>query len=146
MAERAQVVRMRREEDPNRKDRRRPQADEAGIASLMGFEAGTLAIMASVHLAGYLRGSKPFRPDDAGIAEAVICAALIAGAAALVRHMPHSWSIAVATTGFAILGFLVGLSFTLRGGDAIDIAYHATVLPLLLLTMVVLLRRKGRVS
>ena len=46
----------------------------------------------------------------------------------------------LAALPFAIVGFLIGLSFTIRGGDAIDIAYHATVLPLLPLTLAVLLR------
>jgi CHASE2 domain-containing sensor protein len=98
--------------------------------------------MASLHLAGLLRGSKPFRPDDAGIAEAIIGVALLVGAAALWRQTGHHWGLAVGATSFAILGFVVGLTFTLRGGDPIDIAYHLTLLPVLLLTLVVLLRRK----
>ncbi len=110
----------------------------------MGFETATLAIVAFLHLAGILHGgSKPFRPTDAGIAEAIIGVALTYGASTLVRARAHARSIAVATTGFAILGFIVGLNFTVRGGDAIDIAYHATMLPLLLLTLIALLRRKA---
>jgi hypothetical protein len=35
---------------------------------------------------------------------------------------------------------MIGLNFTVRGGDAIDIAYHAAVLPLLLITLAILLR------
>ena len=45
----------------------------------------------------------------------------------------------VGTLGFASVGFIVGLSFTTRGGDAIDIAYHVTVLPLLVVALVALL-------
>jgi peptidoglycan/LPS O-acetylase OafA/YrhL len=113
------------------------------IAMLMAFEAATLAIMAFLHLDEILSaGSKPFRRTDAGIAEAVIGVALICGAAALLRNAPRARSVATATTGFAIVGFIVGLNFTIPGGDAIDIAYHATVLPLLLLTLAALLRNR----
>lgn len=116
---------------------------ERRIAALMSFEAATLAVISVLHLAGILRGgTKPFRPTAAGIAEAVIGLALGYGAAALLRGSART--IALTATAFAILGFLVGLTFTVRGGDAIDIAYHATMLPLLLLTMVAQLRGTGR--
>jgi len=110
------------------------------IAMLIGFEAATLAVIASLHLSGVLGGKKPFRPTDAGIAEAIIGLVLFYGVAALLRRFRHARSIAVATIVFAIVGFVVGLTFTLRGGDAIGVAYHATVLPLLLLTLIVLVR------
>ena len=118
------------------------------IATLMAFEATTLAIMSFLHLDDVLTGgSRPFQQTDAGVAEAVIGLALVYGAASLVRNPPRARRVATATTGFAIAGFVVGLSFTIRGGDAIDIAYHATVLPLLLLTLAALLRsHRGGVS
>lgn len=146
MRERAHMVIIRAEEPRSLKDPQRRTRGERRIAVLMTFIAATLAVMASVHLAGLLRGSKPFRPDDAGIAEAAICAALIAGAAVLWRRAAHRWVVAVATTCFAILGFVAGLGFTLRGGDTIDIAYHATILPLLLLALAALLRGRHRRS
>jgi DNA-binding transcriptional ArsR family regulator len=59
------------------------------------------------------------------------------GAAALLRKSAHARDVAVATTLFAIAGFVLGLSFTVRAGGAIDIAYHAVMLPLLLLTLIV---------
>ena len=52
---------------------------------------------------------------------------------------PRARTLAAAATGFAILGFVVGLTFSIRGGDTIDVAYHAAVLPLLLLTLAALL-------
>jgi hypothetical protein len=147
MAELARQQSHMRQEDPSdRTDLRRHQRRDRRIAFLMAFEAATLAIMATVHLAGLLQGSNPFRPVGAGISEAIICVALIVGVAALARGWAHHWGIAVTTTSFAVLGFVLGLSFTLRGGDAIDIAYHATVLPLLLLTLVALLRGRNRAS
>ena len=106
------------------------------IAILIGLEAATLAIMSALHLTGTLAGgTRPFKATDAGIAEAVICAVLIGGAAALTRDLLHGRTTAVVALGFAILGVIVGLTFTIRGGDAIDIAYHATILPLLLITL-----------
>jgi hypothetical protein len=106
------------------------------IAILIGLEAATLAIMSALHLSGTLAGgTRPFRPTDAGIAEAAICGVLLGGAAALARHPLRGRAIALAALGFAILGVLVGLGFTVRGGDVIDLAYHATLLPLLLITL-----------
>ena len=44
------------------------------------------------------------------------------------------------TVGFAILGVIAGLNFTIQGGGAIDVAYHATLLPLLPVTLAALRR------
>ncbi len=111
------------------------------FAMLMGFEAGTLAVIATLHLTGVLGGGhRPFRPVDAGIAEAITGLVLVYGVTVLVRRARHAHGIALATIVFAIVSFIVGLTFTLRGGDAIDIAYHATMLPLLLLTLILLRR------
>lgn len=112
------------------------------IAILIALEAASLAIMSALHLTGTLsHGARSFSRSDAGIAEAVICVALIAGVTALALEPMRGHRIATATVGFAILGFIVGLSFTIQGGGAIDIAYHATVLPVLVGTLVALLRR-----
>lgn len=51
---------------------------------------------------------------------------------------------ALTMTGLAIAGFVYGLTITTRGGDLPDITYHATVLPLLIVTFVLILRtRRG---
>jgi deazaflavin-dependent oxidoreductase (nitroreductase family) len=113
------------------------------IAFLIGLAALTLAVISPLHLSGALAGgNKPFNPTAAGTAEAVIGIVLILGALGLLRGTVRGRNAAIAATGFAIVGFLVGLSFTARGGDTIDIAYHATTLPLLLLTLVALLRKR----
>ena len=110
-------------------------------AVLMCAVAATLAAMSLLHLSGILvGGTKPFDRTDAGVAEAVICLALGYGAAGLLRRRPRAQTVALAATGFAIIGFIVGLRFTLQGGDAIDIAYHLSVLPILLITLISLLR------
>ena len=110
------------------------------IAALIGFEALTLAVISPLHLSGALGGgAKPFNPTAAGTAEALIGVVLIVGALGLLRGHRNA---AMAVVTFAIVGFLVGLSFTLRGGDTTDIAYHATMLPLLLFTLLVLWRKR----
>ena len=108
------------------------------IALLMGFVASTLAGMSVLHLAGaFGRGTDA----GAGIAEAVIGVALAAGAVALARE--RNRGAAVAATAFAIAGFLLGLSFTIRDGTALEVSYHAAVLPLLVLTLTALIRARA---
>ena len=55
---------------------------------------------------------------------------------------------ALGAVGFAIFGFVVGLTFTISGGAAIDLAYHAVMLPILVATAVQLRPRHpgGEVS
>jgi hypothetical protein len=115
----------------------------AAVGVLMGVEAASLAVMSALHLGGVLRGgSAPFRPGAAGLAELLIGLVLLAAILTL-HYAPHrARPIALAALGFAILGFLVGLNFTVRSANTIDIAYHATVLPLLILTLALLLRRR----
>ncbi len=97
------------------------------VAVLMTLEAASLMVVSSVHLSR----SKP----DAGIGEAVVCAVLACGAVAVYRAMPSWRSAALGTVGFAIAGFLLGLSVTSRGNSMGDLAYHGTVLPLLVCTL-----------
>jgi drug/metabolite transporter (DMT)-like permease len=118
-------------------------ANTRQIASMMAFVAATLAVASILHLSGALSdGSKPFRPSGAGVAEAVICVVLVAGAGALFRHPVRGRRPALAALAFAILGFIVGLRFTISGGAAIDLAYHVAMLPLLVLTIAALLRHR----
>ena len=123
----------------------RPPAYERQPALLMCAVAATLAVMSFLHLSGILAGgTKPFDPSGAGVAEAVICLALSYGATGLLRTWPRAQTVALAATGFAIVGFIIGLRFTLEGGEAIDIAYHLSVLPILLVTLIALLRIRTR--
>jgi multisubunit Na+/H+ antiporter MnhF subunit len=114
---------------------------QQSIAIVIALQATTFAIMSALHLTGVLAGgTSPFNRTDAGIAEAVICVVLIGGAAALAGYPAHGRLVALGTLGFAIVGVIVGLNFTIQGGDATDIAYHATLLPLLLVSLAVLWR------
>ena len=108
----------------------------------MGAVATSLAVMSGLHLSGTLGGgTRPFDPSGAGIAEAVICLALGYGAIRFLRQRPGAHAVALATTGFAIIGLLIGLGFTLGGGGAIDIAYHLSAMPILLIALIALVRR-----
>ncbi len=121
---------------------RRPQAHVAQrrIGAVMALQAASLAVVAFLHLSGIVAvGSKP--SADAGIAEAIICLALALGATSLRRGSPAARITAPATISFAIFGFMIGLY---EAGDTIEVAYHATVLPLLLLTLVAVLRTRRR--
>ena len=114
------------------------------LPALMAFEAATLVLMSSLHLAGILDdGSQPFDRVHAGIAEAIIALVLVGGAAAALRAKRV---LAAASVAFALVGFGIGLSFTIRGGAAASAAYHVTVLPLLVGTLVPLVRISYRRS
>lgn len=116
---------------------------QRGITALMGLEAASLAVASALHLSGLVHGhGHGFSPTGAGIPEAVIGVVLLWGAVSLARRGPAGRPTALGATVFAIAGFIVGLTFTTRGGDLPDIAYHATVLPLLLVTLVLILRSK----
>ncbi|HWG73537.1 MAG TPA: hypothetical protein VG184_05740 [Acidimicrobiales bacterium] len=111
------------------------------VAALMAVEALSLAVASALHLSGQVHGrSAPFDADHAGIAEALIAAVLGAAVLTMFRAPARARAVGIAATGFAIIGFLVGLSMTARGGDLPDIGYHVTVLPLLIGSLVVLVR------
>jgi hypothetical protein len=104
------------------------------VATLMGFEAATLVVFSTLHLTGVSTGGKPpHGVNRAGIAEAIIAVALLAGILGLLRGKRR---IAIGSIVFAIAGFGIGLSMTTREGATGDIAYHATMLPILLFTLV----------
>lgn len=120
---------------------RRTRGPSRALSRVLGAEALALAVMAVLHLSGALTGGhKPFAPGDAGVAEAIICVLLAAGARTLARGRPRSALIASATVVWAILGFCIGLYFTVQAGDAVDLAFHATMLPLLVITLIALRR------
>jgi hypothetical protein len=110
------------------------------IAWILLVIAGTLGVASSLHLAGTVHGTSPFDAEHAGIAEAIIGTVLLVGAIAMLRRPRLARTVGLAATGFATIGFLVGLSFTTRGGRAPDIAYHLVILPVLVVCFVSLAR------
>jgi hypothetical protein len=114
------------------------------LAGLMAFEAATLGVFALLHLTGALKpGSGSSNGYGAGLAEAVIGVVLVLGLRAFVRSPARGRLAALAATGFAILGFIVGLTFTVHGGATIDLVYHLTMFPVLILTALMLGRGAG---
>jgi hypothetical protein len=105
----------------------------------MGIIAASVAVMSALHFAGSLTGSQPFKRERAGTSEAVICVALAVGCSVLLTKARGSRIVAVVAVTIAIAGFALGLTFTTRGGGTVDIAYHASVLPLLLVVLGALL-------
>jgi nitrate/nitrite transporter NarK len=101
------------------------------IAILMVFEAATLAVASALHL-----------PNRAGIAEGIIGAGLLGGTLAMFRFPARSRTIGIVLNTFATIGFLNGLTMTARDGDAPAIAYHLLVLPLLIASLVILVRTR----
>jgi hypothetical protein len=109
------------------------------LAAVLLLVAVSLAVESALHLSGAVhpRGSDE---TQAGAAEAVICVALLCGAGSLARRGPAGYRAALWATVFAIAGFCLGLSITVPSGYIPDIAYHATVLPILIITCTLLLR------
>ena len=106
------------------------------VAVLMTLEAASLVVASAVHLSR--------SESNAGIPEAIVCVALTAGAIAVYRAVPSWRTTALAAVGFAIAGFALGLSVTARGHSIGDIAYHATVLPVLVGTLALAMPGTGR--
>jgi hypothetical protein len=96
---------------------------------LMCAEATSLAVVSPLHLSGLLEGGA-----GAGIAEAIICGALVWGAISVFRAPLHWRAVSLGTTAFAMVGFAYGLSVTSRGGALANVAYHSASLPLLVVT------------
>ena len=96
-------------------------------------EAATFALASAAHFAtGF---------TDAAIPELLIAAVLGLGSSAVLFQWPHAWGAAAATTSFAALGTIVGLTIIATGRqDAPDLAYHATILAALTATLIALWR------
>jgi hypothetical protein len=86
---------------------------------------------------------------DAALPEAIISGVVLAGAAAAALRVSHAWGGALAATLFAILGFLVGLRFTLFGGRSVvvgDVVYHLVGLLVLVVIAGLPLSARGRAA
>jgi hypothetical protein len=128
-------------------DHEREAADRhvvRAVAAVLTLISVSLAVAAILHLTGQVRGrAKPFDSGDAGIAEAIIGAVLAGGSIAIYRNARRARTIGLTVTVFAIVGFIVGLTVTTRAGRWPDIAYHLTILPLLVGSLLILLRATG---
>jgi hypothetical protein len=125
--------------------RRSPLA--IGIGLVMVAATVSLAIASLLHFGvtlplGTVTISDPFR--GAAIPEAVLAAVLGIGAAFVLTGRSAAGWVALATTLFALLGTLYGLTVTVRRGEIGDIAYHLSLLTLLIAAVALLLSPAGR--
>ena len=109
------------------------------IAGLMGLATLTFVIASLLHFGVALPlgvvtiNGEPFR--RAAIPEGIIAAVLAAGSVVALTRRPTAWWLALATSIFAVLGVIVGLSTIAIGvgpRTVPDITYHISVLVLLL--------------
>ena len=102
----------------------------------LAAEAATFALASAAHFAvGF---------TDAAIPELIIAAVLGLGSSAVLSQRPHAWDTAIGTASFATFGTVVGLTIIAAGRqDAPDLAYHATILTALVVTLITLWRRRG---
>ena len=112
-------------------------------------EAATFGVASYLHLDGRIPlGFTTITGEHfsrASIPEAIIGAVLAVGAAMVVVAPSRARTVALGTTGFAALGVLAGLGFVItssRPHIANDVAYHLTMLLVLLAGLVALVRTR----
>jgi hypothetical protein len=109
---------------------------------LLLLEGSTFVAASLVHRGFLLHG---YAHGKAAIAETVIGAVLLAGAAAARVRPARARAIALAAQGFALLGTAVGL-FTIAVGvgprTVPDLAYHAAIVSVLVAGVVAVARRR----
>jgi hypothetical protein len=119
------------------------------VGILMIVAAATLACASAVHFGatiglGFVSIHDPFA--GAAIPEAVLAVILAAGALWVLARLPKSRLVGLGATAFAILVVLFGMSITIRSGGIGDVAYHVTLLVMLLIAGFLLVRRVAQRS
>jgi hypothetical protein len=123
---------------------RRPSAvagSVMAVASLTLFGASAVHLGLTVPL-GVVTISDPFR--GAAVPEVILGVVLGSGSAAAVIGRRNGRAIALGSTAFTLLVVLYGLSITLRSGRDGDVAYHLTLLLILLIAIGLLLIERAR--
>jgi hypothetical protein len=118
-----------------------------GVGVLMSVASVTLAVASLLHFGvavplGAATIHDPFR--GAAIPEAIIAVVIGSGAVIVLTRRSAAWWLALATTLFALLGTIYGLTVTVSRGEAGDIAYHVSLLAVLVATVSLLLLPGGR--
>ena len=130
-------------------ERTRWQPIRIAIAALMTLAARTFAVVSLIHF-GVVITLGPLILDDpfagAAIPEGIIAIVLGIGTLNVIARAARSWTVALSTTLFALVGTLYGLSVTLGSPRTADIAYHLGVLCLLAVVVTLLLWPMGRQS
>ncbi|HEY2793882.1 MAG TPA: hypothetical protein VGJ28_16070 [Micromonosporaceae bacterium] len=107
------------------------------VVTLMAAVAASLVVVGSIHVS---RGT-----TNSGIPELVI--AVVMALTAFVAGRREQWSgWALGGTGFAIAGFLIGLTFTLRANSIGDLAYHLCGLTALVITFALAMPPRKRLA
>jgi hypothetical protein len=107
---------------------------------LMVMAAVTLVVASAIH-SGLLGALDPF--EAAALPEAIIGGVLIVGLAVLLRS-PTLWRFTLGATLFAALGAVEGLRVTLPRAEPGDIAYHLSLLGVLVALTALLVRGRER--
>ena len=117
------------------------------VALLMAVAMLTFIVASAVHFGttiplGVVTLDDPFR--DAAIPEAIIAGVMVVGLIALLAGV---WWLALVTTLFSAAGTILGLSIVLSSaaGRSGDIAYHVSVLAVLVVTIGLLVTPRARV-
>jgi len=131
---------------------RGPQKQQAGVdrryAVVMLAAAATIGIASDLHLDGRIPlGFTTITGEHfsrVSVPEAIIGAVLAAGAVIVTVAPRRARAVALGAVGFAVLGVLAGLGFALTSSPhiAADLAYHLSVLVVLLAALLALTRRR----
>lgn len=106
-------------------------APPRGVGAAMAVAAVTFLVASLVH-SGMMDGlGMHDRFDGATVPELVIGVVLLAGSVPVLARSRRARPFAAIAAGFAIVGTIVGLNFTLPTGRAGDIAYHVAILTFL---------------
>lgn len=112
-----------------------------GVGVLMAIAAVTFGIASAVHFGGtvplgFVTVHDPF--PGAKFPEMIIGAVLAAGSIPVLARVRFARVIGLLATGFAVIGTVAGLHFTLGSGRTGDLEYHVGVLTLLVVTFALL--------
>jgi hypothetical protein len=112
------------------------------IGVLLTVGAVTLGLASAIHFGVPLIVRDPFA--GAAIPEAILAVVLAVGAASVWSRIGAAWGVAIATTLFGLAGVGFGFSLTVGTGRTGDIAYHASLLAVLMAAALLLLTPAAR--
>jgi hypothetical protein len=129
--------------------RARRQPSSLAIGGLIGVAIGTFFVASIIHFGfsitlGTMTIKDPL--PGAAIPEGIIATVLTIGGLAQILRLPARWWVALATTLFALLVTLYGLTLTVRSALIGDIIYHVCICIVLAIIVGLLLLPTGRRS
>jgi hypothetical protein len=112
------------------------------IGVLLTVGAVTLGLASAIHFGVPLIVQDPF--PGAAVPDAILAVVLAVGAASVWSRIGAAWGVAIATTLFGLAGVGFGFSLTVGTGRTGDIAYHASLLAVLMAAALLLLTPAAR--